>query len=327
MIEQAKGINLVWLSKTDLTNLNAGEGGTNLIDVKKYKYQGKDYPYVSGQAMRFYLKEMIRRGIKPEEACIPDREGRGCGRVDSCVLCDLFGFMIPELAMGANIRVSPVKVSTAMGLLPFEDNSVVDFLLQLQKYREPGEKIEPTPVSVELAINAYKAGVSIDAVRVGAEEEAPKIGETLLGKGGKTRPIHGLNLKELVAPVEKKRRIRLLLEAVKNFSDYSKQARLLTDFTPDLILISIQDRYSHRLQKALELRKDSEHSEGEISLNVQRMQDILKDIKPYCKALFAGVIEGIIVNGDEFTGSLKDIGVKVTTPGEAIDNAIYALNI
>lgn len=327
MIEQAKGINLVWLSKTGLTNLNAGEGGTNLIDVKKYKYQGKDYPYVSGQAMRFYLKEMIRRGIKPEEACIPDREGRGCGRVDSCVLCDLFGFMIPELAMGANTRVSPVKVSPAMGFLSFEDNSVVDFLLQLQKYREPGEKIEPTPVSVELGINIYKAGVSIDLVRVGAEEEALKIGETPLGKGGKATPIHGLKLKELLDTAEKKRRIRLLLEAVKNFSDYSKQARLLTDFTADLILISIQDRYSHRLQKALELRKGSEHSEGKISLNVQRMQDILKDIKPYCKALFAGVVEGAIENVDEFRENLRSLGVEVTPPGEAIDNTIDAINI
>ena len=116
MIEQAKGINLVWLSKTDLTNLNAGEGGTNLIDVKKYKYQGKDYPYVSGQAMRFYLKKMIRRGIKPEEACIPDKEGRGCGKIDSCVLCDLFGFMIPELAMGANTRAQ--NFYKKMGFVP-----------------------------------------------------------------------------------------------------------------------------------------------------------------------------------------------------------------
>jgi len=327
MIEQAKGINLVWLSKTDLTNLNAGEGGTNLIDVKKYKYQGKDYPYVSGQAMRFYLKEMIRRGIKPEEACIPDREGRGCGRAGSCVLCDLFGFMIPEQKMGANTRVSPVKVSPAIGLLPFEDNSVVDFLLQLQKYREPGEKMEPTPVSVELGINVYKAGISIDLVKVGAEEEAFEVGETPLGKGEKAKPIHGLKLKELIALDEKKRRIRLLLEAVKNFSDYSKQARLLTDFTPDLILISIQDRYSHRLQKALELKKDSEHSEGEISLNVQRMEDILKDIKPYSKALAAGVVEGTIENEDKFRESLKGVGIEVTTPGEAIDKTIDALKI
>jgi hypothetical protein len=117
------------------------------------------------------------------------------------------------------------------------------------------------------------------------------------------------------------------LEAVKSFSDYSKQARLLTDFTPDLILISIQDRYSHRLQKALELKKNSEPNEDEISLNTRRMQDILKDIEPYSKTLFAGVIEGIIENGDELRESLRELGVKLTTPGEAIDNTIDALKI
>ena len=32
-----KGINSVWLSEIDLSNLNSGEGESNFIDVKKYK--------------------------------------------------------------------------------------------------------------------------------------------------------------------------------------------------------------------------------------------------------------------------------------------------
>ena len=322
MLKQAKGINLVWLSKTDLTNLNAGEGGTNYIDVKKYRLQNKDYPYVSGQAMRFYLKEMIRRQIEPKEACVPDEQGQGCGKVDTCILCDLFGFMIPELAVGANTRVSPVKVSPAMGLLPFEDNSVVDFLLRLQKFHEVGEKREPDIVNVEMGINVYKAGVSVDVVKVGAEEEAFEIGKLPIGKGKGEKAIHGAKMKELTEPSEKGRRMRLLLEAIESFSDYSKQARLLTDFTPDLILISIQDRYSHRLQKALELKEGNK-----VNLNIQRMQDILKEVKPYGRAMFAGTISGTVENEASFKSTLKEFGVEVTTPSEAIDNTIKALGI
>ena len=52
-----KCVEVVWLSQTDLTNLNAGEGEANFIDVKKYKKNGVEYPYVSGQAMRYYFKE------------------------------------------------------------------------------------------------------------------------------------------------------------------------------------------------------------------------------------------------------------------------------
>ena len=62
-----KGVNIVWLSKTDLTNLNAGEGETNYIDIKKFKKEGKEFPYVSGQAMRFYIKEAIRRELEKGE--------------------------------------------------------------------------------------------------------------------------------------------------------------------------------------------------------------------------------------------------------------------
>jgi len=59
----------VWLSETDLTNLNAGEGESNYIDIKKFKKDSIEYPYVSGQAMRFYLKEAIRRDLKNKSIC------------------------------------------------------------------------------------------------------------------------------------------------------------------------------------------------------------------------------------------------------------------
>ncbi len=62
-----KGIEVVWLSQTDLTNLNAGEGEANFIDIKKYKKNGVEYPYVSGQAMRYYFKEAIRRNLAEDE--------------------------------------------------------------------------------------------------------------------------------------------------------------------------------------------------------------------------------------------------------------------
>jgi len=75
-----KGIELVWLSQTDLTNLNSGEGGTNLVDVKKYLKDGIDYPYVSGQAMRFYLREAVRRDLPEDEfMCTPNDKGENCG--------------------------------------------------------------------------------------------------------------------------------------------------------------------------------------------------------------------------------------------------------
>ena len=84
-----KCISIVWLSQTDLTNLNAGEGEANFIDIKKYKKNGVEYPYVSGQAMRFYIKEAIRRGLDNEYMCVPNDRGETCGTFRSVldVIC------------------------------------------------------------------------------------------------------------------------------------------------------------------------------------------------------------------------------------------------
>lgn len=312
MRDDIKAINLVWLSKTGLTNLNSGEGGSNYVDVKKYDYLGKAYPYVSGQAMRFYLKETIRRQIKPEEVCIADEAGETCGQIQSCVLCDLFGFMTTLPDVGALVRTSPVKVSPAMGLLPFEDNSVVDFLTRRHRGEEAG-KIEGDIVNVELGVNTYRAGLALDLIKVGAEEEIVQVKE-VEGKKGK-KAIRSVQLSGKIAPEEKERRVKLVLNAVKSFSDYSKQARLLTDFTPDWLLASLQTRYSHRLQKALELEDGQK-------LNLQRLNEILDELSSDGNTIFAGAVSGVVSNHDEAIAALKDRGNWVGSPAAAIDRVI-----
>ncbi len=312
MRDDIKAINLVWLSKTGLTNLNSGEGGSNYVDVKKHDYLGKAYPYVSGQAMRFYLKEAIRRQVQPEEVCIADEQGETCGQIESCVLCDLFGFMTTLPDVGALVRTSPVKVSPAMGLLPFEDNSVVDFLTRRHRGEEAG-KIEGDIVNVELGVNIYRAGLSLDLMKVGAEEEIVQVKE-IEGKKGK-KAIRSVQLKSRISPEERDRRVQLLLGAVKSFSDYSKQARLLTDFTPDWLLASVQTRYSHRLQKALELE------DGQ-TLNLQRLTEILDELSDDKNALFAGVVSGVISNHDEAVAALKARNILIGSPTAAIGKLI-----
>ncbi|MER3467336.1 MAG: type I-B CRISPR-associated protein Cas7/Cst2/DevR [Thermoflexus sp.] len=327
-MEEMKAISMVWLSRTGLTNLNAGEGGSNLVDLKKYRWAGREYPYVSGQAMRFYLKEAIRREVRPDEACVADEQGETCGRIAECVLCDLFGFMTALPDIGAVVRVSPVKVSPAMGLLPLEETMTVDFLTRRHRgaVQEEAGTIRGDIVNVELAVNLYKVGLAVDLRRVGREEELREIEK---GYGKKGRTIRGVSLKDYVDEAERRRRIRLLLDAVQDFSDYSKQARLLTDFTPDLILIALQTNYSHRLQKALEVRWDG----GVITLDLARLDEVLRDMRADLAvtegrpALFAGMLEGIVDNAEAVRHLLTRQGIPITTPREAIAQAKAALGV
>jgi CRISPR-associated protein Cst2 len=327
MPQEVKAIQLVWLSKTGLTNLNSGEGGSNLVDIKKFRYGGQEFPYVSGQAMRFYLKEAIRRHLQPKEACVPNKQGEACGRIGKCVLCDLFGFMWTERSEKrgegrSHVRTSPVKVSPAVGLHPLDATMTIDFLTRRPRGTtvEAGQEEEARSiVNVELATNIYMAGVCIDVARIGREEEL-----VVLKKAEKARrrfPIWGVQLKDYVRNGgERIRRIKLLLDAIQDFSDYSKQARLLTDFTPDFLLIAIQSNYSHRLQKAIQLQ-DSEGTR----INVERLRQIIREVrhdlwsvdnKP---ALWAGMIDGIIENASEVKQALEAEGVPIMTPREAIN--------
>jgi len=300
-MSELKGINIVWISETDLTNLNAGEGESNYIDVKKYKKDGVEYPYVSGQAMRFYLREAIRRGLDGQYMCIPDDQGETCGEIGKCINCDLFGFMTTIKGKGAKTRVSPIKVSPASGLLPFDDNANVDFLTRRHKATESG-KMEGDIVNVEIGSNIYKAGISIDLVRVGAEEEIDE----------KERSV---KIQSLIGDNEKKGRIKRAIESLRFISDYSKQARLLTDFTPDIIAISMQNRYSHRLQKVFELNQKRE-------LDINKMMEILDDVSNYSEKIIFGMVSGIIQNEEDVRKALEEKGISVTTPSGAIEEAI-----
>lgn len=319
-----KGISMVWLSRTGLTNLNSGEGGSNLVDIKKYRWLGQDYPYVSGQAMRYYLREAIRRQLGPNEACLADDKGETCGQVKTCVTCDLFGFMSTLPDVGAVTRVSPLKVSPAMGLLPLKDNAVVDFLTRRHRLQAEGE-MKGDIVNVELSTNVYQAGLSLDLIRLGAEEKPVSIGEIAGGKKDK-KEIFGFQIEPLVSPQEKDRRLRLLIEAVMSFSDYSKQARLLTDFTPDVLLVAAQPKYSHRLQKALLLEADGSPEMG-VGLNVQRLTEVLEEVTSEGARVFGGMISGVLSNQDEVKGALEQFDIKVGTPRDAAQSLIQFLGV
>ncbi|WP_456370437.1 type I-B CRISPR-associated protein Cas7/Cst2/DevR [Geoglobus sp.] len=300
-----KCLSVVWLSQTDLTNLNAGEGEANFIDVKKYKKNGVEYPYVSGQAMRYYLKEAIRRNlVDGEYMCVPNDKGETCGDIARCVACDLFGFMTTIKGKGAVTRISPVKVSPAVGLLPFEENAVVDFLTRRHRMGE-GE-MGGDIVNVEIGVNVYKCGMAVDVARVGGEE---KIDD-------KERTV---KIEYYLNGDERKKRIAKLLEVLRLFSDYSKQARLLTDFTPDFLLIAFQDLYSHRLQKALLL-------ENGVALNIERLESIVKDVNEYSPKIIAGLLPGFLENEDEVKDVLEKLGVEVLSPNGAVKAALDYLN-
>lgn len=301
-----KGINIVWLSEIDLSNLNSGEGESNFIDVKKYKKGDVEFPYVSGQAMRFYLKEAIRRNLNNDDfMCVSNNKGETCANIEKCIQCDLFGFMQTIKGKGSVVRTSPVKVSPAIGLLPFDKNSNIDFLTRKHNNNDDGKNTGDI-VNVEMGTNIYKSGISIDVNAIGSVE-------SVIDDDFKLQYDSKINNDE------KMKRVQYLLNAITSFSDYSKQSRLLTDFTPDIMIITLQNKYNHRLQKAFVLDENK-------NININHLKDILDDVDDYSDEIIFGLTSGVISNEEDVIKIMSERNIEMLTPNKAIDLAIEKLN-
>ena len=318
MVHDWKCVVATWLFRTDLSNLNAGEGSTNLKEIKTYR---NGLPYISGQSVRHALREAIRREYPDKFRCTVEFP---CGNIKDCWLCDMFGYLLPS--EGAK-RWSPVKASPALGQI--KSPVTTDMILRLvndiecphchekinplvKGVREKGKKeikqgaklkcpkcdkefeapygIRQAIAYKQLVENIYRVCVSIDIDALGVEEVPIIEGE------GTTAKINGIDRKDLYGPnseSERGERIKAILSAISNISDFASQSRELTNATPDVILLSVQGQYNHRLSSALQM-----DMEGNINKNTFRR--VLEDCLaiPETK-IYAGIIPGIIKNEEE----------------------------
>jgi len=170
----------------------------------------------------------------------------------------------------------------------------------------------------QLTDNIYRANISLDIGALGVDE-IPKI----VG-GGKDAKMDGMNYKTRYDDNERKKRATSVLNAISNISDFANQSREMTNASPDVVLISVQKEYNHKLSSALRMDE-----EGNIDKNT--FEDVLND----CLALpntkiFAGMISGIINNESdikEVLNNLEENNLEISgTPRQAIDAAIKHLN-
>ncbi|MCE7697362.1 MAG: hypothetical protein K8E24_000305, partial [Methanobacterium paludis] len=278
------------------------------------------------------------------------------GNIEDCWLCDMFGYLLPK--EGAK-RWSPIKVSPAMGqirssittdlifrmvadiecpkchekIYPLaargknEDNSIkAKNITQGAKLKCPkcGKEFE-APYDIRQALaykqltnNIYRANVSLDVNALGVEE-VPKIS----GEGEEAK-MEGTNYKKSYENEERLKRVTSVLRAISNLSDFANQSREMTNASPDVVLVSLQSQYNHKLSSALRMDEEG-------NINPDSFRDILQDCLEIPDThIFAGMISGVISNEpdikkvlEEFKGENLEIS---GTPRQAIDSAIESLN-
>ena len=299
-----KGVAIVWLSKTDLSNLNAGEGGGgNVTELKTYDNGRK--PYASGQSVRHALREAVHRNNPGVFLCVPETP---CTQVAECWLCDLFGFLNPIAEKGFNRRWSPIKVTPALGQIA--SDIVTDLLIRMSdKEKEDKQTSDQRIAYVQMMANVYRVGLSLDVANVGKVVEPQYEGK------GKNATFKGWETTVEIGPTVKVERAVAVLDALGGIADFAKQARNAASLAPDIFIASTHTRYSHRTLRALELDE-----KGEVKTEV--LQVILQDLRDDDAEIFCGFTPGVVQNDTALTQLLDEFGVEMVNPIRALKNLI-----
>ena len=319
-----KGITMVWLSKTDLSNLNAGEGGGgNVNELKTYENGSK--PYASGQSVRHALREAIERNNPGVFQCTPESP---CCDIKICWLCDLFGYLDPKPGQGSNRRWSPIKATPALGQIANE--IVTDLLIRMSdkpKMEDDAESPNDSEVDIEqssddneasgktdqriayvqIMSNVYRIGLSLDVANIG------KVVDVNYDNGKVNREIDDKILLD-----ERKKRSVAVLEAIGGIADFAKQARNAASLSPDIFIASTHTRYSHRTLRALECSDEG-------CVDTKTLQVILQDLQDDGASLFFGFTPNVIKNDDALLDTVKKFGLEPVNPIRALRNLTVAV--
>ncbi|MFA0768844.1 MAG: hypothetical protein OXFUSZZB_002172 [Candidatus Fervidibacter sp.] len=117
----SKAIVIGYLAKVSAANVNASHTEGNVVVAKKVTLpDGTTVPYISGQAIRRMLRDRLEElGYPLSEpfATVSGQEVTPPVRPWEFIDEDLFGYLDPS---GGRRRTSPVRVSAAVGLFPFQ---------------------------------------------------------------------------------------------------------------------------------------------------------------------------------------------------------------
>jgi len=284
-------LNIAYITKVNIASLNGSESsGGNIVEIKKISdYEGEEYVYVSGQALRRYLKETLMQlgekisgvdengnpqieGIENLNKTLKDESKR---KIFELVIdLDLFGYMLPK----GDRRWSVVKVAPLLSLLPYKGE--YDYLTRKQK---SDESRSGNIVQVEIdTLNYMRGNIVIDYEKIGMDVDE-----------------YTYKSAEILDKEERNRRLNKLLDAIRYFNGGAKQARHMEDISPKLVVVAHQRTGTPFMLNALSVDERG-------NIDVGRLKEALEEFKP--QEYRIGITKGIFANEDEIRQSFENVG-------------------
>lgn len=295
----SKAVVIGYLAKVSAANVNASHTEGNVVVAKKVTLpDGSMIPYISGQALRRMLRDRLEElgyplsepftQVSGQEVTPPVRPWEFADE-------DLFGYLDPS---GGRRRTSPVRVSAAVGLFPFQG----DRDLGTRSFERFGQAMAAggNMFETELYANLFKGTMLVELDRVGVFKPLE------IGEDGERSLPHN----------ERRRRLQTLFEALNLLWGGGRTARMLADLSPKFIAYA-----RLRVKHPVFLEALSAHYEDSTyMLELGPIVNALQKFSDYREQTLFGVEPGIFGNEEEIRATLRSYGA-VLTVHEALTQA------
>lgn len=298
---------------------DAGDRTDNIVRVKAIRRGKKVYPYVSGQALRYWWRDTLAEkfgwNLSPieREKKIAFTSANPIDYADD----DVFGYMRALKAKegGTVTRISPLKNSpliSIIGQIPTQDFGVMA--------RHEGD---PVPYEHEFYSTILKGIFSIDLDSLGVFYATERTGyKNMHPKLEKIAEEQGLSYEEdskkwKMSDDLRTKRAQDVLKALPYLQGGAKLTSHLTDVSPKFIVLAAIDGGNHIFMNI------AKEEEGEAVIDVEALEEVINEYKDSLLTdVYIGHRKGFM---DELEEPLKKLSgensnIRVGTIKEAVDH-------
>jgi len=273
---------------------DAGDRTDNIVRVKSIRKGNKVYPYVSGQALRYWwrdtLEDKFNWNLSPisRESKIAFTDANPIEYDDD----DAFGYMraLKKADGGTVTRISPLKNSplvSAVAQYPTQDFGVMA--------RHEGD---PVPYEHEFYSTVLKGIFSIDLDSLGKFYKNEKTGyRNVYPKLEELANDRNLTITEDYLLMDNETRIKRtqdIVYALPYLSGGAKNTSHLTDVAPKFIILVAIDGGNHIFMNII--REEN----NELIIDIDALKEVLEDYKDILKSdVFIGINKGFLKENHE----------------------------
>ncbi len=315
------GMMLVDAPASALNNAGQEEGARtdNVIVVKRIRTRQGDYPYVSAQALRYWIRTYLERSLPEWKAAPVFREAK-IAYTDANPIewwdDDLFGYMrAPSKRAGAReqaaeetpttgeiTRISPLRTGTLVSIAPV--SIVDDFGTMARQDGDPvphEHQFYRATLQGLFSLNLTTAGTFFQGGRVGYRNLDEHRLAIARERGLEEARVYGQPAFRLPA-AQRARRAAALVKALGELEGGAKLTLHYTDVTPGLLLAAVTAAGNHPFYRVVTADRH-----GLPVVNLEALKEVLRVYRDqFLSDVFVGWAKGYLAEQRQAVEALSD---------------------